>query len=166
MTHFASHPHACDVSDIGRLPRPPAHPHATPPVPSLRRAAPPRRQQRGQPAAGQGRAALQAGEGEGECCPTRPWALAAVRAVSSDRQARELLGGHCTSCARCLSAQIIVFYNMLPNGEIDHMSLHGGCPVIAGEKWAANKWCVHAPHKRPAWCTRGPVFSCRRCLNG
>jgi hypothetical protein len=71
------------------------------------------------------------------------------------------------SCALLIdAAQIIVFYNMLPNGEIDHMSLHGGCPVIAGEKWAANKWCVHAPHTRPAWCTRGPVCSCRRWLNG
>jgi prolyl 4-hydroxylase len=36
--------------------------------------------------------------------------------------------------------KIIIFYNMLPNGEIDHMSLHGGCPVLKGEKWAANKW--------------------------
>jgi prolyl 4-hydroxylase len=32
--------------------------------------------------------------------------------------------------------KIIIFYNMLPNGEIDHMSLHGGCPVLKGEKWA------------------------------
>lgn len=36
--------------------------------------------------------------------------------------------------------KIILFYNLLPNGAIDQMSLHGGCPVLKGEKWAANKW--------------------------
>ena len=36
--------------------------------------------------------------------------------------------------------KIIVFYNLLPNGDIDPMALHGGCPVLKGEKWAANKW--------------------------
>lgn len=36
--------------------------------------------------------------------------------------------------------KIIIFYNLLPSGVIDQYSLHGGCPVIAGDKWAANKW--------------------------
>eukprot|EP01046_Picozoa_sp_COSAG06_P088351 COSAG06_NODE_34775_length_469_cov_1.583784_1_plen_52_part_01 len=36
-------------------------------------------------------------------------------------------------CARCFS------------GAIDQMSLHGGCPVLAGEKWAANKWVWNSP---------------------
>jgi hypothetical protein len=27
-------------------------------------------------------------------------------------------------------------------GEGDFYSLHAGCPPNAGEKWAANKWCV------------------------
>jgi len=34
----------------------------------------------------------------------------------------------------------IIFYSMLPDGNLDDNSLHGGCPVVAGEKWAANWW--------------------------
>ena len=34
----------------------------------------------------------------------------------------------------------ILFYNQLPNGTLDHNSFHGGCPVLKGEKWAANIW--------------------------
>ncbi|KAG3075096.1 hypothetical protein PI125_g21807 [Phytophthora idaei] len=29
---------------------------------------------------------------------------------------------------------------MLPNGEGDPMSLHGGCPVEDGIKYSGNKW--------------------------
>ena len=34
----------------------------------------------------------------------------------------------------------VLFYSQLPNGEPDEMSEHGGCPVLVGEKWAANLW--------------------------
>jgi prolyl 4-hydroxylase len=34
----------------------------------------------------------------------------------------------------------VLFYNCLPSGEIDLMSLHGGAPVIEGEKWIATRW--------------------------
>jgi prolyl 4-hydroxylase len=34
----------------------------------------------------------------------------------------------------------VVFYNCLPNGEEDPLTLHGGAPVIEGEKWIATKW--------------------------
>ena len=34
----------------------------------------------------------------------------------------------------------VLFYNCLPNGDVDTMSLHGGAPVITGEKWIATKW--------------------------
>jgi len=34
----------------------------------------------------------------------------------------------------------ILFYNMLPNGQFDITSVHGGCAVMKGEKWALNKW--------------------------
>jgi len=34
----------------------------------------------------------------------------------------------------------ILFYNCLPNGQEDGLSLHGGAPVIRGEKWIATKW--------------------------
>jgi prolyl 4-hydroxylase len=36
--------------------------------------------------------------------------------------------------------KVIIFYSLLPNGAIADKSLHGGCPVIKGKKWAANKW--------------------------
>lgn len=32
------------------------------------------------------------------------------------------------------------FYNMLPSGLVDPMSLHTGSPVLKGEKWIATKW--------------------------
>ena len=31
-------------------------------------------------------------------------------------------------------AEAILFYSQLPSGAPDHMSEHGACPVIAGEK--------------------------------
>ena len=31
----------------------------------------------------------------------------------------------------------ILFYSMLPSGEFDHYSLHAGCDVRNGTKWAA-----------------------------
>jgi len=34
----------------------------------------------------------------------------------------------------------ILFYNLLPDGNPDAMSLHGGMKVIKGEKWLANFW--------------------------
>ncbi|OQS03334.1 hypothetical protein THRCLA_04380 [Thraustotheca clavata] len=37
-------------------------------------------------------------------------------------------------------AHAILFYSQKPNGELDPMSLHGGCPVLEGTKWAANLW--------------------------
>ncbi|MED6115007.1 putative prolyl 4-hydroxylase 9 [Stylosanthes scabra] len=34
----------------------------------------------------------------------------------------------------------LLFYSVLPDGNIDKTSLHGSCPVIEGEKWVATKW--------------------------
>ncbi|KAI3785126.1 hypothetical protein L1987_44238 [Smallanthus sonchifolius] len=34
----------------------------------------------------------------------------------------------------------LLFYTLYPNGTIDPASLHGGCPVIKGQKWVATKW--------------------------
>jgi len=34
----------------------------------------------------------------------------------------------------------ILFYNCTPDGMVDPKSLHGGTPVIAGEKWIMTKW--------------------------
>lgn len=34
----------------------------------------------------------------------------------------------------------LLFYSMKPDGTQDMTSLHGGCPVIKGDKWSATKW--------------------------
>lgn len=39
-----------------------------------------------------------------------------------------------------IKGSAVLFYNTLPNGETDTMSLHGGAPVSKGEKWIATKW--------------------------
>ncbi|OQR85475.1 hypothetical protein ACHHYP_11779 [Achlya hypogyna] len=41
--------------------------------------------------------------------------------------------------------KVIVFYSMLPNGENDPISLHGGCPVEDGVKYSGNKWVWNKP---------------------
>lgn len=39
----------------------------------------------------------------------------------------------------------LLFFNLHPNATPDTYSLHGGCPVIEGEKWSATKWIhVHS----------------------
>mmetsp|Transcript_3076 Transcript_3076/g.7180 ORF Transcript_3076/g.7180 Transcript_3076/m.7180 type:complete len:576 (-) Transcript_3076:228-1955(-) len=37
-------------------------------------------------------------------------------------------------------ARAILFYSLHPNGKGDSMSMHTGCPVLIGQKWAANLW--------------------------
>ena len=56
-------------------------------------------------------------------------------------------------CSKGLSVfpqegKVIIFYSMLPNGEMDEMSLHGGCDVLdeQEEKWSANFWLWNKPH--------------------
>ncbi|KAK8966660.1 hypothetical protein KSP40_PGU010303 [Platanthera guangdongensis] len=34
----------------------------------------------------------------------------------------------------------LLFFSLHPNATPDHSSLHGGCPVLEGEKWSATKW--------------------------
>jgi len=34
----------------------------------------------------------------------------------------------------------VLFYSQGPDGSLDPLSLHGGCPVVAGTKWSANVW--------------------------
>ena len=40
---------------------------------------------------------------------------------------------------------VLIFYSMLPNGEFDQTSLHAGCDVERGVKWAANFWFWNQP---------------------
>jgi prolyl 4-hydroxylase len=39
----------------------------------------------------------------------------------------------------------ILFYNMLPDGNMDDRSHHAGLPVLSGEKWLSNLW-VWSPY--------------------
>ena len=41
--------------------------------------------------------------------------------------------------------EAILFYSQLPDGKVDPMSIHGGCPVLSGTKWAANLWVWNGP---------------------
>lgn len=34
----------------------------------------------------------------------------------------------------------VIFLSVLPNGDVDPMSLHGSCPVEKGTKWTMTKW--------------------------
>jgi hypothetical protein len=51
------------------------------------------------------------------------------------------------TCAASAAAQYkprrgdaLLFYSLHHNGSVDARALHGGCPVIKGEKWVATKW--------------------------
>ncbi|KAJ6288816.1 hypothetical protein OIU76_024739, partial [Salix suchowensis] len=34
----------------------------------------------------------------------------------------------------------LLFWSMKPDASLDPSSLHGGCPVIQGNKWSSTKW--------------------------
>ncbi|KAJ4744821.1 2-oxoglutarate (2OG) and Fe(II)-dependent oxygenase superfamily protein [Rhynchospora pubera] len=34
----------------------------------------------------------------------------------------------------------LLFYSMKPDATLDPLSLHGGCPIIRGNKWSSTKW--------------------------
>lgn len=39
-----------------------------------------------------------------------------------------------------MKGNAVLFYNCTPDGKEDPLTLHGGAPVIKGEKWIATKW--------------------------
>jgi prolyl 4-hydroxylase len=41
---------------------------------------------------------------------------------------------------RPVKGTAMVFYNLLPDGNGDDLSLHAALPAIRGEKWLANYW--------------------------
>jgi hypothetical protein len=43
------------------------------------------------------------------------------------------------------AGRAVLFYSQLPNGEMDPLAKHGGCPVLEGTKWAANLWIWNTP---------------------
>jgi len=50
--------------------------------------------------------------------------------------------GMCRSklAVRPKKAHAMLFYSQHPDGQLDPLSKHGGCPVLKGTKWAANLW--------------------------
>lgn len=43
------------------------------------------------------------------------------------------------------SSRAVLFYSQHPNGEVDRSSLHGACPVLSKQKYAANLWVWNTP---------------------
>ncbi|XP_073670987.1 prolyl 4-hydroxylase subunit alpha-2-like [Paramisgurnus dabryanus] len=39
-----------------------------------------------------------------------------------------------------IKGSAVFWYNLHKNGTADLKTLHGGCPIIVGNKWVANKW--------------------------
>ena len=45
------------------------------------------------------------------------------------------------------SSRAVLFYSQFPNGELDPASLHGACPVLDKQKYAANLWVWNTPRQ-------------------
>jgi hypothetical protein len=43
------------------------------------------------------------------------------------------------------SSRAVLFYSQHPNGDVDKASLHGACPVLSNQKYAANLWVWNTP---------------------
>ncbi|GFP86776.1 prolyl 4-hydroxylase 1 [Phtheirospermum japonicum] len=43
-------------------------------------------------------------------------------------------------CVKPIKGDAVLFWSMGLDGQSDPKSLHGGCEVLAGEKWSATKW--------------------------
>lgn len=41
----------------------------------------------------------------------------------------------------------VIFKNTKPDGSLDRKTLHGGAPVLSGDKWIATKWIRTKPYK-------------------
>ena len=39
------------------------------------------------------------------------------------------------------TGKAVLFYSLLPDGNMDERSQHAAVPVTAGEKWLINLWC-------------------------
>ena len=61
------------------------------------------------------------------------------------------LGPEWSECARGTLAHkpqtgdLILFFSLTPEGEVDMGATHAACPVIRGEKWSAPLWMHQAP---------------------
>ncbi|KAL8545877.1 hypothetical protein ACS0TY_005843 [Phlomoides rotata] len=96
---------------------------------------------------------------------------------------RQVKGDDWSDCAKQGKAvkprkgDALLFFSLHPNATTDPSSLHGSCPVIEGEKWAATKWihmrsfdrstnsdeCVDKNPNCQAWalngeCKKNPLY--------
>jgi hypothetical protein len=64
----------------------------------------------------------------------------ATKGILEEGSWEEKLTAQCRTrlAVRPNSARAVLFYSQLPDGRPDPMSKHGACPMINGEKWAAN----------------------------
>ncbi len=50
------------------------------------------------------------------------------------------------------TGDMILFWSLKPDGEVDMGTTHTACPVIAGEKWSAPLWIRQARASPPCAC--------------
>ncbi|XP_045104552.1 prolyl 4-hydroxylase subunit alpha-1-like isoform X3 [Portunus trituberculatus] len=51
----------------------------------------------------------------------------------------------------------VLWYNLKKNGNCNTKSLHGGCPVLLGQKWVANRWIRENANFRRRPCSTDPM---------
>jgi 2OG-Fe(II) oxygenase superfamily len=44
------------------------------------------------------------------------------------------------------TGKAVLFYSLLPDGNMDERSQHAAQPVTAGEKWLTNLWCKYTEY--------------------
>jgi hypothetical protein len=72
--------------------------------------------------------------------------VAAAAGIEEDSWEEEMVA-RCRSklSVRPTQGRAVLFYSQYPDGKQDLMSKHGGCPVLKGDKWAANLWVWSTP---------------------
>ncbi|KAK8386689.1 hypothetical protein O3P69_017860 [Scylla paramamosain] len=50
----------------------------------------------------------------------------------------------------------VLWYNLKKNGRFNSKALHGGCPVLLGQKWVANRWIRENANFRRRPCSTNP----------
>uniref|UniRef100_A0A7S3P366 Fe2OG dioxygenase domain-containing protein n=1 Tax=Amphora coffeiformis TaxID=265554 RepID=A0A7S3P366_9STRA len=71
--------------------------------------------------------------------------LSGIRAGSWE----ERMVGECQTqfAVKPRAGRAVLFYSQNPDGSKDGLSLHGACPVLIGDKWAANLWAWNTPRQ-------------------
>ncbi|CAG7833542.1 unnamed protein product [Allacma fusca] len=59
----------------------------------------------------------------------------------------------------------VLWFNFYADGREDFMTYHGGCPVMFGAKWAANKWIRYGSQFLNLKCGLKPKDRVRFAVN-